>query len=114
MEETLHDTPVMRRFAQRGGLDAVQDETTILHFGFLLESHDLAAKMLSKVNAQRSRAGLSLRAGTLVDATIIAALASMKCSDGERDLVMHQTKIGNQWHCITPASLPRPAPCSRT
>ncbi|TCS98182.1 transposase-like protein DUF772 [Pseudofulvimonas gallinarii] len=64
MEEALHDTPVMRRFAQLGGLDAVPDETTILNFRRLLETHDLATKMLSKVNAHLSRAGLSLRAGT--------------------------------------------------
>jgi IS5 family transposase len=33
-----------------------------------------------------------------VDATIIAAPSSTKNKDGERDLEMHQTKKGNQWH----------------
>ena len=98
MEEALHDTPVMRRFAQLGGLDAVPDETTILNFRRLLETQGLAAKMLAKVNAHLSRAGLSLRAGTIVDATIIAAPSSTKNKDGERDPDMHQTKKGNQWH----------------
>ena len=98
MEEALYDTPVMRRLAQLGGLDAVPDETTILNFRRLLETHGLAAKILAKVNAHLSRAKLSLRAGTIVDATIIAAPSSTKNKDGERDPDMHQTKKGNQWH----------------
>ena len=98
MEEALHDTPVMRRFAQLGGLSDIPDETTILNFRRLLETHDLAAKMLAKVNAHLSRKGLSLRSGTIVDATIIAAPSSTKNKDGERDPAMHQTKKGNQWY----------------
>jgi len=98
MEEALYDTPVMRRFAQLGGLDAVPDETTILNFRRLLEMQGLAPKLLAKVNAHLSRKGLSLRSGTIVDATIIAAPSSTKNQDGERDPEMHQTKKGNQWH----------------
>ena len=98
MEEALHDTPVMRRFARLGGLDDIPDETTILNFRRLLEVHDLAGQILAKVNAHLSRQGLSLRAGTIVDATIIAAPSSTKNKDGERDPAMHQTKKGNQWH----------------
>jgi IS5 family transposase len=98
MEEALYDTPVMRRFAQLGGLDDVPDETTILNFRRLLERRDLARKLLAKVNAHLSRKGLSLRGGTIVDATIIAAPSSTKNRDGERDPEMHQTKKGNQWY----------------
>ncbi len=98
MEEALYDTPVMRRFAQLGGLDDVPDETTILNFRRLLERCDLARKILAKVNAHLSRKGLSLRGGTIVDATIIAAPSSTKNRDGERDPEMHQTKKGNQWY----------------
>jgi IS5 family transposase len=39
-----------------------------------------------------------LRAGTVVDATLISAPSSTKNADGERDPEMHQTKKGNQWH----------------
>ena len=98
MEEALYDTPVMRRFAQLGGLADIPDETTILNFRRLLETHGLAAKMLAKVNKHLARKGLSLRGGTIVDATIIAAPSSTKNKDGERDPAMHQTKKGNQWH----------------
>jgi len=38
-----------------------------------------------------------LRAGTAVDATIIAAPSSTKNSTGTRDPEMHQTKKDNQW-----------------
>ena len=41
---------------------------------------------------------MSLRSGTIVDATIIAAPSSTKNRKGERDPEMHQTKKGNQWH----------------
>ena len=98
MEEALYDTPVMRRFAGLGGLDTVPDETTILNFRRLLETHDLARQMLEQVNAFLSRKGLSLRGGTIVDATIIAAPSSTKNGDGRRDPEMHQTRKGNQWY----------------
>lgn len=98
MEEALHDTAVMRRFARLSGLDNVPDETTILHFRRRLEAHGLAAKLFDRVNAHLARKGQSLRAGTIVDATIIAAPSSTKNQDGERDPSMHQTKKGNQWH----------------
>ena len=42
--------------------------------------------------------GLMLKAGTVVDATLIAAPSSTKNADGKRDPDMHQSKKGNQWH----------------
>ena len=98
MEEALYDTPVMRRFAGLGGLDAVPDETTILNFRRLLETHGLAAQMLESVNAHLARKGQSLRAGTIVDATIINAPSSTKNAEKKRDPEMHQTRKGNQWY----------------
>ena len=98
MEEALYDTPVMRRFAGLGGLDTVPDETTILNFRRLLETHDLARQLLEQVNTYLSRKGLSLRGGTIVDATIIAAPSSTKNGDGRRDPEMRQTRKGNQWY----------------
>jgi IS5 family transposase len=97
MEEALVDTPVMRRFAQLGGLDDIPDETTILNFRRLLETHGVAEKLFKQVNAHLQRKGLSLRSGTIVDATIINAPSSTKNADGERDPEMHQAKKGNQW-----------------
>jgi len=44
--------------------------------------------------------GLSLRQGTIVDATLINAPSSTKNKDGKRDPEMHQTKKGNQY-CVS-------------
>ncbi len=98
MEEALLDTPVMRRFARLNGLENIPDETTILNFRRLLEEHGLAERIFERVNTHLARKGQSLRAGTIVDATIIAAPSSTKNQEGERDPDMHQTKKGNQWY----------------
>ena len=99
MEEALHDIPLLRQFA---GLDAfedtIPDETTILKFRHLLEANALAVALFAEVNAVLSERGLSLRHGTAVDATLIAAPSSTKNKDGKRDPEMHQAKKGNQWH----------------
>jgi len=39
---------VMRRFAQLGGMDDVPDETTILNFRRLLETHGLAEQIFEQ------------------------------------------------------------------
>ncbi|WP_240127195.1 IS5 family transposase, partial [Thermomonas alba] len=63
-----------------------------------LETHGLAEKLFAQVNAHLQRKGLSLRSGTIVDATIINAPSSTKNRDGARDPEMHQTRKGNQWY----------------
>ena len=98
MEEALYDTAVMRRFARLGELEIIPDETAILNFRRLLETHDLAPKVLERVNAHLARKGQSLKAGTIVDATIIVGPSSTKNQGGERDPEMHQTKKGSQWY----------------
>ena len=99
MEEALHDVPLYREFA---GLDnwttRLPDESTILRLRHLLEKHKLAAQILALINDMLRDQGLMLRAGTVVDATLIAAPSSTKNASGERDPEMHQTKKGNQWH----------------
>jgi IS5 family transposase len=40
---------------------------------------------------------MTMRQGTIVDATLIAAPSSTKNKAGKRDPEMHQTKKGNQW-----------------
>jgi IS5 family transposase len=99
MEEALHDVPLFRDFAGLGGwTDRLPDETTILRFRHLLEKHKLAPEILKTVNDLLRSKGLLLRAGTVVDATLIAAPSSTKNSTGERDPQMHQSKKGNQWY----------------
>jgi transposase, IS5 family len=99
MEEALHDMPVFREFAKLGpGAERLPDETTILRFRHLLEKHDLATDMLRVVNDILQAKGLTMKKGTVVDATLIAAPSSTKNAEGERDPEMHQTKKGNQWY----------------
>jgi IS5 family transposase len=99
MEEALHDMALFRDFAGLGGWsDRQPDETTILRFRRLLEKHKLAPKILSVVNELLSRKGLLLRAGTVVDATLIAAPSSTKNKSGERDPEMKQSQKGQQWY----------------
>ena len=97
MEEALHDVPLYREFA---GLDGwtqrLPDETTILRFRHLLQKHKLADQMLASINDLLRDKGMMLRAGTVVDATLIGAPSSTKNASGERDPEMHQTKKGNQ------------------
>ena len=54
--------------------------------------------MLEAVNALLRSKGLLLKAGTVVDATLIAAPSSTKNASGERDPEMHQTRKGKQWY----------------
>ena len=99
MEESLHDMPLFRDFAGLGGWsERLPDETTILRFRHLLEKHKLAALILKAVNDLLHSKGLLLKAGTVVDATLIAAPSSTKNKSGERDPEMHQSKKGNQWY----------------
>ncbi len=99
MEEALFDVPLYREFA---GLDIgnvrLPDESTILRFRHLLETHKLAGPMLATVNDLLRDKGLMLRIGTVVDATLISAPSSTKNDSGQRDPEMHQTKKGNQWY----------------
>ncbi|MEN9539820.1 MAG: hypothetical protein RLZZ126_2055, partial [Pseudomonadota bacterium] len=99
MEEALYDTPIFREFAGLDvGEDLLPDESIILRFRHMLETHNLSVQILATVNATLSAKGLLLKQGTVVDATLIAAPSSTKNSSGERDPEMHQTKKGNQWH----------------
>ncbi len=99
MEEALIEVPTMRRFA---GIDLISDripdETTILTFRHLLEKHGLGDQIFETVKAHLGERGMTMRQGTIVDATLIAAPSSTKNKAGKRDPEMHQTKKGNQWY----------------
>ena len=97
MEEALYETTILRQFSGLS-LERIPDETTILNFRRLLEKHELAAGILAVINGYLGDRGLSLRQGTIVDATLINAPSSTKNKDGKRDPEMHQTKKGNQYY----------------
>jgi len=98
-EESLYDSDAMRRFAGLElGEDRIPDETTILNFRHLLERHALTEAIFAEVNAYLAENGLTLRSGTLVDATIIDAPSSTRNKAGKRDPEMSSTRKGNDWY----------------
>jgi hypothetical protein len=98
-EEMLYDSDAMRQFAGiELGDDRIPDETTILNFRHLLEKHQLTEKLFVEVNTHLAEHGITLRSGTLVDATIIDAPSSTKNEAKARDPEMSSTKKGNDWY----------------
>lgn len=98
-EDAIYDSESIRRFVGvELGEDKVPDETTILRFRRLLEKHDLTEEIFNEVRALLEEKRLLLKAGTIVDATIIAAPSSTKNREGKRDPEMRQTRKGKAWH----------------
>src|SRR5574338_22479 len=82
-EDTIYDSESMRRFARvELGDDKIPDESTILRFRHLLEKHRLTEAIFEAVGDLLAEKRLMLRAGTIVDATIIAAPSSTKNATG--------------------------------
>ncbi len=97
MEEALYEITSMRQFARLTLSAPIPEDTTIMNFRHLLEKHQLVAGILETISAYLRDKGLSLRQGTIVDATIIHAPSSTNKKEGKRDPQMHQTKKGNQY-----------------
>ena len=98
-EDAIYDSEAMRRFARvELANDVVPDETTILRFRHLLETHRLTAALFDTVKNLLTAKRLLLQSGTIVDATIIAAPSSTKNAAQARDPEMKQTRKGNTWH----------------
>ncbi|WP_132962730.1 IS5 family transposase [Tepidimonas ignava] len=99
MEDAVYDSVAVRNFVGVDlGQQAVPDATTLLKFRHLLQQHGLTQRILALINEQLSQRGVLLRAGTVVDATLMAAPSSTKNRTGQRDPEMHPTRKGNPWH----------------
>jgi transposase, IS5 family len=99
MEEDLIEDPTMRRFASIELIsDRIPDETTIMTFRHLLEKHALGEQIFEIVKAHLSTRAMSMKQGTIIDATLIAAPSSTMNKEGKPDPDMHQTQKGNQWY----------------
>jgi transposase, IS5 family len=99
IEDAIYDIQSVRRFV---GIDlrheSAPDATTLLKFRRLLEQSQLTRRVFEEIKVHLASKGLTMREGTIVDATLIAAPPSTKNRDGERDPEMHQSKKGNDWH----------------
>lgn len=96
MEDALYEIESLRRFCGIR-LESVPDESTILQFRHLLERHGLSEQIFQTINQTLCERGLFLKAGTIVDASLIAAPTSTKNQSQARDPEMHSSKKGNQW-----------------
>jgi len=99
VEDQVNDSYAMRRFM---GLDftveQVPDATTLLKFRHLMEANGLGKVLFDAQTRFFADHGYTMRGGTVVDATLIAAPTSTKNADGARDPEMRSTKKGNQWY----------------
>jgi IS5 family transposase len=99
IEDAIYDSQAMRGFARIDlAADGVPDATTLLKFRRRLETNDLCKGLFTAINTDLTARGLMMRAGTLVDATLLAAPSSTKNKEKRRDPEMHQTRKGNQWY----------------
>lgn len=99
MEDAIYDRNSFQKFLDLDMMkDPAPDETTILNFRHLLETHALQEKMFRNINKILEEKGLLVKKGTIADATIIAAPSSTKNKSGKRDPEMGSTKKGNNWH----------------
>lgn len=99
MEEAIYDRMSFQKFL---GFDCfggvIPDESSICRFRHLLEIHDLSKTILRCVNDHLATKGLVLRAGTIVDATLLQAPTSKLNAQKERDPEMSSTRKNNKWH----------------
>lgn len=75
MEEAFHDVPLFREFAGLNYESRLPDESAILRFRHRLEEHKLVELILATVDEMLQIESLPLKAGTVADATLIAAPA---------------------------------------
>src|SRR5438128_11077106 len=75
-EEALADRLSFRRFTGLTLTDAVPDHSTICRFRNLLIERSLLEKLFAELDRQLDRAGLILRRGTMLDATVIESSAA--------------------------------------
>lgn len=82
MEEALADRLSFRRFAGLSLTDGVPDHSTICRFRNLLVERGVLEKLFAELDRQLDQAGLILRRGTMLDATVIETTAARR--DGDR------------------------------
>ena len=104
VEEALIEVTTVRRCAGIELIsDRIADETTILTFRHLLEKEVLGEQIYYfaedfvyvTVKAHLNARAMTMRQGTIMDATLIAAPSTTKNKEGKHDPEMQKTKKGN-------------------
>jgi IS5 family transposase len=90
MEQALIKVPTIYSFS---GIELISqripDETTILTFRHQQEKHGLGEQVFETVKAHFIARGMTMRQGTIVDATLIAAPSSPNDKEGKRGPKIH-------------------------
>ena len=76
LEEALYDRLSFRRFVGLSLKASVPDHTTLCRFRTLLVEAKLLERLFAELDRQLDRAGLILRRGTMLDATVIETTAT--------------------------------------
>ena len=76
LEDAISDRLSFRRFAGLGLEETVPDHTTLCRFRNLLIQAGLLEKLFSELDRQLDQAGLILRRGTMLDATVMETSAA--------------------------------------
>jgi transposase, IS5 family len=103
MEEALGDRLSFRRFAGLAWTDAVPDHTTICRFRNLLVEQAMLDKLFGELDKQLERAGVILKRGTMLDATVIETTAArpgdggQTTSDADARYTRRQGKAGSSF-----------------
>jgi IS5 family transposase len=90
VEEALYDSVAMREFVDIDlGREPVPDQNTIWRFRLLLEHRGLGRQLFAAVGQHLRAAGLKLRTGTIVDASVTSAPNWIQRRDPARDPQRH-------------------------
>jgi transposase, IS5 family len=76
LEEALKDRISFRRFAGLSLEEAVPDHTVLNRFRNALVAEELLSKLFAELDRQLEQAGMILKRGTMLDATLIEAAAA--------------------------------------
>ena len=82
LEEALNDRLSFRRFVGLGLEDATPDHTTLCRFRNRLVAEGRLAKLFAELDRQLEQAGVILKRGTMLDATLIESAAARPPRDG--------------------------------
>lgn len=99
-EDALSDRLSFRRFAGLAITDEVPDHTTICRFRNLLIERGLLEKLFVELDKQMEKAGVILKRGTMLDATVIETTAvpprgDEPSSDPDAAFIRRQGKAGS-------------------
>jgi IS5 family transposase len=102
-EEALADRLSFRRFAGLAITDEIPDHTTICRFRNLLNERGLLEKLFAELDKQMEKAGVILKRGTMLDATVIETSAARPdgpdrpSSDPDARFTRRQGKAGSSF-----------------